>query len=69
MQLEEQEKYFKTSNGGAEWNLQNSGLTTSLTSVDFTSEDTGYVVSDNGQISKTIDGGINWLCIKQWNNS
>lgn len=42
------------------WTQLNSGVVNDFYSVNFTSEDTGYVVGGNGTILKTTDGGISW---------
>jgi hypothetical protein len=47
----------KTSNSGANWQIQNSGTTQHLRAVYFINDYLGYVVGDNGTILKTITGG------------
>jgi hypothetical protein len=48
-----------TTNGGATWVSQVSGLTNGLESVHFPlNATTGYAVGQNGTILKTTDGGI-----------
>jgi photosystem II stability/assembly factor-like uncharacterized protein len=51
---------LKTSDGGATWVIQNSGITTYLNAVVFTDANTGYAVGGLGKILKTINGGANW---------
>jgi photosystem II stability/assembly factor-like uncharacterized protein len=48
---------MKTTDGGITWSTQFPG-TVPLTSVWFTSPSTGYAVSENGSIYKTINGGM-----------
>ncbi|MGA9697271.1 MAG: YCF48-related protein, partial [Dehalococcoidales bacterium] len=50
----------KTTDGGTNWTIQNSGTKKWLYSVYFTGTDTGYVVGDSGTILKTTNGGANW---------
>ena len=53
---------FKTTDGGNNWNLVNSGTTVDLFGVFFTSPDTGYVCGNsNYLIRKTTDGGVTWI--------
>ena len=67
--VQSEQKYyiriFKTTNGGAEWTLQKSIMSSNyigqLNSVYFTDVNTGYIVG-NGQIMlKTINGGEDWI--------
>jgi photosystem II stability/assembly factor-like uncharacterized protein len=55
---------YKTTDGGNTWNIQTNPNPTLLYSVFFTSNTVGYAVGGNGlangEIIKTIDGGINW---------
>lgn len=44
----------------AQWFSLNSGTTTQLRAIEFTSADTGFVVGYNGTILKTLDG-TSWL--------
>src|ERR1700680_4708681 len=51
------------------WYILNTGLSrTSLYSLYFINENTGYVVGHNGTIIKTTNGGVNWI-IQQSNNN
>ena len=63
---------LKTTNGGADWVNQSSGIPDQYTSISndfidnlysvyFTNADTGYAVGDSGRIIKTTDGGTNWI--------
>ncbi len=54
-------KILKTVNGGDSWFVQESGVTTSFSSVFFTDIDTGYVVGFDNTIHKTTNGGADWL--------
>jgi photosystem II stability/assembly factor-like uncharacterized protein len=51
---------FKTSDCGTNWEVQSSGTTLTLYSVDFIGSQTGYAVGDNGIILKTTNGG-DWI--------
>jgi photosystem II stability/assembly factor-like uncharacterized protein len=49
-----------TSNGGANWQTQNSGTQAWLYSVYFVDKQTGWAVGGNGMILHTSNGGANW---------
>jgi photosystem II stability/assembly factor-like uncharacterized protein len=51
---------IKTTNGGANWTEQTSGISNALYSVYFINADTGYAVGDSGTIIKTTNGGELW---------
>ena len=58
----------KTINGGKSWDKQTKSITDEhLHSVFATDTNTLYIVSENGSIIKTSDGGITW--IKQYKDS
>lgn len=46
------------------WELQESGTTENLNSVDFIDAETGLVVGDNGIIMRTVNGGESWLPVE-----
>ncbi len=46
---------LRTSNGGSNWSIQNSGVSTPLNSVFFVNNTTGYTVGSNGVILRTTD--------------
>ena len=48
------------SSAKSQWIPQSSNTTSSLTSVHFTSLNTGYVVGNGGVIRKTTNGGSIW---------
>ncbi len=52
---------MKTSDGGSNWDLLNSGINNDLNAVCFVNQNTGWVVGDNNAVLKTIDGGSNWI--------
>jgi photosystem II stability/assembly factor-like uncharacterized protein len=54
-----QGRIFHTTDGGITWIRQNSGVTSTLKNVWFTSADTGFVVGD-GRMLRTEDGGTIW---------
>lgn len=51
----------KTTNGGSSWTIQNTGVTTKLTSIHFTSADTGCAVGIWGAVLGTTNGGLTWV--------
>ncbi|MFZ4591422.1 MAG: YCF48-related protein [Ignavibacteria bacterium] len=53
------------------WFLQNSGYNTSgaLTDVYFINQNTGWICGQSGMISKTSNGGANWITIQNDNNN
>jgi photosystem II stability/assembly factor-like uncharacterized protein len=52
-----------TVNGGANWEVQASGVTSELTGVKFVNNQVGYIAGGYGGILKTIDGGLTWTPI------
>jgi photosystem II stability/assembly factor-like uncharacterized protein len=50
-------------NSSAQWYSVDNGSSGDLREVKFKNENTGWYVSDNLQIYKTINGGINWKCL------
>ena len=50
-----------TTNGGANWIVQTSGTTNSLSGVYFTDMNTGIAVGDTGTILRTTNGGASWI--------
>jgi photosystem II stability/assembly factor-like uncharacterized protein len=53
-------KIANTTNGGLDWNIQNSGVTEYLVCVFFSDSQHGWVCGRNGTILATTDGGLNW---------
>jgi hypothetical protein len=51
----------RTTNGGATWTGQSSGITNTLYSVSFTDANTGKVVGGEGTILHTATGGTTWV--------
>ncbi len=51
---------LNTTNGGADWTEQASGIAGSLTSIYFTDANNGWTVGLQGKIYNTTDGGTNW---------
>ncbi|MBK6914154.1 MAG: T9SS type A sorting domain-containing protein [Ignavibacteriales bacterium] len=51
----------KTTNGGENWGVQNSGTGNNLLSVHFINSDTGWAVGQYNTIRKTTDGGASWF--------
>lgn len=52
---------IRTTNGGANWIVQNSNTTNLLRGVYFLNALNGFAVGNNGTILKTTDGGNNWI--------
>lgn len=52
-------KLYKTANAGNNWDTINTPVQY-INDFDFTSADTGHIVSADGEIFSTIDGGLNW---------
>ena len=51
---------YKSNTGTTVLTPYNTGVTTSINSVHFTTDLTGYVCGDNGAIYKSVDGGVTW---------
>jgi len=51
---------YYTTDGGGNWALQTSGLTTALRSVDFLDSQRGWAVGSAGILLETVDGGTTW---------
>jgi photosystem II stability/assembly factor-like uncharacterized protein len=49
-----------SSNGGSNWSLRTSGVTTTLYRVHFSSRTVGFIGGDGGVLRKTTDGGLTW---------
>jgi len=47
----------------AQWNFQNSGISTNLYSLYFLDENNGWITGAEGRILKTTNGGQNWVQI------
>jgi photosystem II stability/assembly factor-like uncharacterized protein len=60
---------LKTTNNGLNWVSLFSGTSNTLTSVVFTSENTGYVVGSSGTIIKTTTGGGEPISIQPLSNT
>ena len=52
---------YKTTNGGINWNMQTSPVTSSLYSVKFTSALNGIACGASGTVIYTTNGGTTWL--------
>ena len=63
-----QGKIYKSTNYGANWVLKNSGTTSTLRSIYFTSDDSGAVTGDNGTVRMTTNGGDTWFTDPYFNN-
>ena len=51
---------LRTTNGGAKWENQSSGIMNDLLGVSFTDANTGTAVGDSGTILHTTNGGAIW---------
>lgn len=57
----EEGRVYKSTNGGMNWNLMNSGISNEkLNSLSFKDSQNGVVVGDNGKVYISSDGGLNW---------
>lgn len=56
---------IRTTNGGLNWAIQNSGTTGSLNSIIFAfrPDTVGYIVGDNGKILRSTNSGESWLSV------
>lgn len=55
-------KFSKTTNGGVNWTEVNGeNINVLLFKFRFTSENTGWAITDTFRIAKTTNGGINWI--------
>jgi len=52
----------------AQWNFQNSGISTNLYSLYFLDENNGWITGAEGRILKTTNGGQNWVQIPSGTN-
>lgn len=52
---------MKTTNGGANWTSQSTGVTDSLLSIFFQNGNLGWACGTNGRIIATTNGGANWF--------
>lgn len=51
---------YNSTNGGFNWELQQSGVTSNLNKVEFYNDKTGWIVGDYGVILFTSTGGKSW---------
>ncbi|HAX49033.1 MAG TPA: YCF48-related protein [Ignavibacteria bacterium] len=51
----------RSTNFGSTWSITTNITSTTLNSVYFANDNTGYIVGDNGTILKSINGGVNWV--------
>ncbi len=56
-------KVYKTTNGGASWELQFEDPQNYFRNIEFLDENIGFLGTLNGSFYKTIDGGTNWQAI------
>ncbi|MGD1006898.1 MAG: YCF48-related protein [Ignavibacteriaceae bacterium] len=52
---------LKTTDHGYTWTAINTGVSSKLENVTFSTNNLGWIVGDNGTILKTSDGGNSWL--------
>ena len=57
----EKGEFYKTVNGGDDWNPINIGTNLDLYDVYFVSNEVGWICGDNGLIMKTTNGGITFI--------
>ena len=53
-----------TSNGGENWNVQNSDALKTLRDIQFLDTQNGWAVGDNGTVITTTNGGENWTIVE-----
>lgn len=51
---------LKSTDGGSNWSIQQTGMTKNLGKINFVNQNTGYILSDTSVYYKTTNGGINW---------
>ncbi len=54
---------FKTTNGGLNWVMINTGFTGHLWAINFINENTGYLSGGFSNILKTTNSGTNWVVL------
>lgn len=52
--------YYSNVSSQTEWQIQNSGTTEDLWTIDFINENTGFIAGSGGLILKTTNAGDNW---------
>lgn len=57
-------KLAKTTNGGMNWNILETGQLDHLHGMSFPSADTGFAVTKYGAYLKTVNGGNNWIILR-----
>ena len=55
----------KTSNGGTEWETQESGVASNLWDISFINNSDGWISGADNTILKTINGGKDWVTLSQ----
>jgi len=53
----------KTTNGGWNWTILNTGSINNVSGISFPDENTGYTAGNPGTILKSTNGGINWISL------
>ncbi|HMS64386.1 MAG TPA: YCF48-related protein, partial [Ignavibacteria bacterium] len=61
-------KIFKTTNGGINWILMNSGVNSRLNQIAFSDQYTGLIAGSNNKILKTTDAGNSWNNVNIFNS-
>lgn len=61
-------KIYKTTNGGSNWQLLNTGTSINLLSIKFINQNTGICVGLNGIIIKTTNAGETWVVLNSNTN-
>ena len=52
---------IKTTNGGMNWSLINTGSSAYMNSVQFVNDMTGWIAADVNNFKKTTNGGASWI--------
>ncbi|HEY5125360.1 MAG TPA: T9SS type A sorting domain-containing protein [Ignavibacteria bacterium] len=60
---------LKSTNGGDNWSVKNTGITDNLNSVQFSDSSFGLAGGDNGRIIKSTDGGESWTILNSQTNN
>ena len=60
---------LKSTNGGDNWSVKNTGITDNLNFVQFLDSSFGLAVGDNGRIIKSTDGGESWAILNSQTNN
>ncbi|MEI6899924.1 MAG: YCF48-related protein, partial [Bacteroidota bacterium] len=60
---------MKTTNGGINWSVLNSGTTATLSAISLPAPNIGFAVGSGGTAIKTNDGGTSWTLLNTLSNT